>query len=172
MNVLIDDHDTVRILKELEWFGQQHGPRNARLETREERIGRFALFRISIRRFAGFGAVRNLTVGRIHHHGLRGGPPLLCGTTFKVPVCISCCLPDAAKVARFSLRPCRACKQDPNQCGSDHFFSPLTAGRCAASRSPSMQPYSSSSTSAGRRRSGTRSVNGRENTEGFSTVAW
>jgi hypothetical protein len=68
MNVLIDDHDTVWILKDLERFGQQRGSRNSRLETREKRIGGFALFGVPIRRFAGIGAVWDSAVGWIHHY--------------------------------------------------------------------------------------------------------
>src|SRR4029079_19644628 len=62
-------------------------------------------------------------------------------------------------------------EQEQRQCRPYHFGPPFTGGRCVASRSPSIHPYSSNSTSRGRRRRGNRTVNGRENTDGFSTVA-
>jgi hypothetical protein len=66
--MLIHDHDTIWILKDLEGFGQQRGSRNAGLETREERIGGFAFLGVPIRRFAGIGSVRDPAIGRIHHY--------------------------------------------------------------------------------------------------------
>src|SRR4051794_15424548 len=139
--MLIDDHDTIRILKDLEWFRQQHGPRNTWLETREERIRCLAVFGVPVRRFAGIGAVWDSAIGRIHHNRLCGGLAPLRRRTFEILICGSSRLPDASKIARLFLRPCSARKKKPNQNRADHFLSPLTAGRCAASRSPSMQPY-------------------------------
>ncbi|HET8698430.1 MAG TPA: hypothetical protein VFO94_13135 [Gammaproteobacteria bacterium] len=119
VHVLRKDHELVGRLKDLQRIVEIHRARHAGEIALAERIGGGALGEVLLALRAGRGLVRDLAVGRVHHHAEPGPHAEGAGVVLEVVACGVGGLPDTLKigfaageprrlVARRALRPQRA----------------------------------------------------------------